>query len=287
MRILVAGFQHETNTFAPSKADWAAFQSGAGYPESTRGAAMLQRMGGTSLPAGGFIRDAAERGWSLLPSIWAAATPSAHVTRDAFERIAAALLEDAAQGDFDGVYLDLHGAAVAEHVDDAEGELLERLRAVIGPDLPVVASLDLHANVTARMLRHTHAMTAFRTYPHVDMADTGARAAGLLALLLAGQPLATHHQRLPFLLPLNAQCTLMEPAAGLFADLATLEAQSGVHLSFAMGFPAADFDECGPMVFGHGRDAEAVAANVQALAENAIALREDWALELLSPATAV
>ena len=290
MRILVAGFQHETNTFAPSQADWAAFQSGAGYPESTRGAAMLARMAPTSLPMGGFLRDAAERGWQPVPSIWAGATPSAHVTRDAFERIAAALLDDAraavATG-IDGVYLDLHGAAVAEHVDDAEGELLERLRAVVGPALPVVASLDLHANVTARMLRHASAMTAFRTYPHVDMAETGARAAGLLALLLAGTPLSTHAERLPFLLPLNAQCTLMEPAAGLFQDLSTLEAQSGVHLSFAMGFPAADFDECGPVVFGHGRDADTVAANVQALAANAAAQRADWALELLSPATAV
>ncbi len=287
MRILVAGFQHETNTFAPSQADWAAFQSGAGYPASSHGAAMLERMGPTSLPMGGFIRDAQERGWQLVPSIWAAATPSAHVTRDAFERIAAALLEDAQRQSFDAVYLDLHGAAVAEHVDDAEGELLERLRRVVGPAMPVVASLDLHANVTERMLRHASAMTAFRTYPHVDMAETGARAAGLLALLLSGERLATHHERLPFLLPLNAQCTLMEPAAGLFQDLNMLEAQSGVHLSFAMGFPAADFDECGPVVFGHGRDPDTVAANVQALAANAVAQRADWALDLLSPATAV
>ena len=287
MHILVAGFQHETNTFAPTKADWAAFQSGAGYPASCRGDEMLQRLAPTSLPLGGFIRDAQERGWTLRPSIWAAATPSAHVTRDAFERIAAALLDDAAGGGFDAVYLDLHGAAVAEHVDDAEGELLQRLRAVVGPDLPVVASLDLHANVTARMRRHASAMTAFRTYPHVDMAETGARAAGLLALLLAGEKLHGHAERLPFLLPLNAQCTLMEPAAGLYADLASLEAQSGVHLSFAMGFPAADFDECGPVVFGHGRDAASVVANVQALAANAVAQRADWSLDLLTPASAV
>jgi microcystin degradation protein MlrC len=287
MRILVAGFQHETNTFAPSKADWAAFQSGAGYPASCRGAAMLDRLRPTSLPLGGFIRDAQERGWVLLPSIWAAATPSAQVTQDAFERISAALIEDTQQGGFDAVYLDLHGAAVAEHVDDAEGELLQRLRRVVGPAMPVVASLDLHANVTECMLRHASAMTAYRTYPHVDMAETGARAAGLLALLLAGERLATHHERLPFLLPLNAQCTLMEPAAGLYQDLAMLEAQSGVHLSFAMGFPAADFAECGPVVFGHGRDADTVAANVQALAANAVAQRADWALDLLSPATAV
>src|SRR5437667_394902 len=156
MRILVAGFQHETNTFAPSKADWAAFHSGAGYPELTRGGAMLERVAPTSLPLAGFLKDAALRGWQPVPSVWAGATPSA-----------------------------------------------------------------------------------------------------LLATVLARGPLATHAERLPFLLPLNSQCTLMEPAAGLFADLAALEAQSGVHLSFAMGFPAADFPECGPVVFGHGADAEA------------------------------
>jgi len=287
MRILIAGFQHETNTFAPSKADWAAFQSGAGYPEFQHGAAMLERLAPTSLALGGFIRDAQERGWDLVPSVWAAATPSAHVTRDAFERIAALLLEDAKTQRFDAVYLDLHGAAVAEHVADAEGELLERLRTIVGPQVPVVASLDLHANVTERMLRHASAMTAFRTYPHVDMAETGARAAGLLAVLAASGLFATHHQRLPFLLPLNAQCTLMEPAASLFTDLSMLEAQSGVHLSFAMGFPAADFAECGPVIFGHGRDAEAVQANVQALAENVIAQRAEFALELLTPDAAV
>ncbi len=291
MRIFIAGFQHETNTFAPSRADWAAFQSGAGYPAMRQGAAMVEHMAPTSLPMGGFIRDAQERRWTLLPSVWAAASPSAHVTRDAFERIAGLLLADARtalQGDgFDAVYLDLHGAAVAEHVDDAEGELLERLRAVVGDRMPIVASLDLHANVTERMLRHASAMTAFRTYPHVDMAETGARAAGLLAMLMAGNTLHTAHQRLLFLLPLNAQCTLMEPAAGLFQDLAMLEAQSGVHLSFAMGFPAADFDERGPVVFGHGADAGNVQANVHALAENAIQQRAAWALDLLPPDVAV
>ena len=293
MRIVVAGFQHETNTFAPSQADWAAFEAGAGWPAVSRGAAMLAALAPTSLPMAGFIRDAGERGWTLLPSIWAGATPSAQVTTDAFERIAGAVLADAAHhlsdGPIDAVYLDLHGAAVAEHVDDAEGELLERLRRLLGPDLPLVVSLDLHANVTQRMLRHASAMSAYRTYPHIDMLETGARAAGLLAALLgsAKPRWATHAVRLPFLLPLNAQCTLTEPAAGLYVDLAGLEAQRGVHLSFAMGFPAADFDECGPVVFGHGPDAEAVRAAVQSLADRAIGQRADWALTLLSPADAV
>ena len=288
MRIFVAGFQHETNTFAPSKADWPAFESGSAFPAFSTGQDMLESLGCTSLPMGGFIRAARARGWTLLPSAWAGASPSAHVTREAFERIAAQIVADAGRGGFDAVYLDLHGAAVAEHVDDAEGELLQRLRAVIGPTMPLVSSLDLHANVTQRMLRYASAMSAYRTYPHVDGADTGARCAALLAELWNhGRPWATQHVRLPFLLPLNAQCTMMQPAGGVYERLAELDERSGVRLSFAMGFPAADFDECGPVVFGHGADAETVHRAVQHVAHEVIELRPDWALDLLSPADAV
>jgi microcystin degradation protein MlrC len=288
MRVFVAGFQHETNTFAPSKADWPAFESGSAFPAFSRGDAMLERLAPTSLPMGGFIRDARRRGWALQPSAWAGASPSAHVTRAAFERIAEAIVADAKAGGFDAVYLDLHGAAVAEHVDDAEGELLERLRAAVGPALPLVASLDLHANVTRRMLRHASALSAYRTYPHVDGAETGARCAALLAELWAhGRPWATHAVRVPFLLPLNAQCTMMEPARGVYERLAALDARSGVRLSFAMGFPAADFDECGPVAFGHGPDEAAVRAAVQRVADEVVELRPDWRLDLLPPQEAV
>ena len=288
MRIFVAGFQHETNTFAPSKADWPAFESGSAFPAFSQGEAMLERLAPTSLPMGGFIRSARQRGWALVPSAWAGASPSAHVTRDAFERIAEHIVADARRGGFDAVYLDLHGAAVAEHVDDAEGELLERLRKVIGPVMPLVTSLDLHANVTMRMLQHASAMSAYRTYPHVDGADTGARAADLLAELWAhGKAWKTHQHRLPFLLPLNAQCTMMEPARGVYQRLSDRDERTGVRLSFAMGFPAADFDECGPVIFGHGADAEAVHKAVMDVAHEIIELRPDWALELFSPADAV
>jgi len=288
MRIFVAGFQHETNTFAPSRADWPAFESGSAFPAYSVGEAMLERLGPTSLPMGGFVREARRRGWTLLPSAWAGASPSAHVTREAFERIAAQIVADAGRGGFDAVYLDLHGAAVAEHADDAEGELLQRLRAVIGPTMPVVASLDLHANVTRRMLQHASALSAYRTYPHVDGADTGARCAALLAeLWVHGRAWHTHQVRVPFLLPLNAQCTMMDPARGVYQRLGELDERSGVRLSFAMGFPAADFDECGPVVFGHGADAEAVHKAVQRVANEVMELRRDWALDLLSPAEAV
>src|SRR6202008_4749438 len=111
----------------------------------------------------------------------------AHVERDAYERIAnrlLSLIKDA--GPLDGLYLDLHGAMVAEHLEDGEGELLARVRALVGDRLPIVVGLDLHANVTEAMVRHASALVAFRTYPHVDMAETGARAARLLDRLIGG-----------------------------------------------------------------------------------------------------
>ncbi|HKX40545.1 MAG TPA: M81 family metallopeptidase, partial [Burkholderiaceae bacterium] len=298
-RIFVAGFHHETNTYAPSPADWAAFNAGAGYAAYTRGETMLRTMTPAAVSIGGFATAAAERGWTLVPSVWAGAMPSNRVTADAFERICGEIvqdlrreLNDTRSGGIDAIYLDLHGAAVAEGADDAEGELLQRLRAVAGDALPIVASLDLHANVTERMLRLTNAMTAFRTYPHVDMRETGVRAAEMLARRLAAPQAARtmHAERVPFLLPLNAQCTLMAPAADVIAQIEQLEAahrEADLELNFSMGFSAADFAECGPVLFGYGIDAAIVRHAVQRLHETVVAARPHWRLDVLAPDAAV
>ena len=284
MRILVAGYQHETNTFAPSLADWAAFARGESFPAFSHGEDMLARMAGVNLPIGGFLQAAATRGWQVVGSGWAGATPSSFVTRDAFERIADSILDDVQRGGFDAVYLDLHGAAVAEHAPDSEGELLARIRAAVGPALPIVASLDLHANVTRRMLREADALVAYRSYPHVDMAETGVLAAELLARHLATggrQAMAAH--RLPFLIPLNAQSTWMQPAQGLYEALREIDRQHGTVSSFCMGFPASDFDECAPMVWSHGAHAEAAAADLFAR----VGVPDQWRPEWLQADAAV
>jgi microcystin degradation protein MlrC len=289
--VFVAGFHHETNTFAPSPADWGAFITAAGYPGHVRGEAMLARMILAAQAMGGFLTEAVEHGWTLRPSLWVGATPSNRITAEAFERICAEIIEDLrAAAPVDAIYLDLHGAAVAEGVDDAEGELLARMRAVVGPSTVIVASLDLHANVTERMLALTTAMTAYRTYPHIDMRETGVRAARMLArrLVPAAIERASHAERVPFLLPLNAQCTLMQPAHSVISMIEHIEAQHDVELNFAMGFPAADIAECGPVLFGYGIDPIRVRSAVQQLhAEVAVSRRADWKLDLLTPQAAV
>ena len=287
-QVLIAGYQHETNTFAPSLADWAAFSRGDSFPAFVRGAAMQEQLSGINIPIAGFIAAAKRFGWTLVPSCWAGAIPSSYVTRDAFERIAGTICDDAlaarnAKG-LDAIYLDLHGAAVAEHLDDSEGELLARLRAIVGPGVPIVASLDLHANVTQRMLRETDAMVSYRTYPHVDMADTGERAAELLARRLkSGAREPMHSRRLPFLIPLNAQSTWTEPAKTLYDELTALEREHAATLSFCMGFPASDFIECAPMVWGHGAAAERA---VEQLYRH-VSVPGQWTLEFLEARDAV
>ena len=177
-----------------------------------------------------------------------------------------------AAGPLDAVYLDLHGAMVTEHLDDGEGEVLARVRSAIGNDLPFVVSLDLHANVTPDMVEAADALIAYRTYPHVDMADTGRAAARHLALLLrTGQRFEKAFRQLPFLIPISWQCTDDQPCKSIYRKLAALENDAVPTLSFATGFPAADFRDCGPSVFTYGKtqaDADAAADNIAALIES-------------------
>jgi microcystin degradation protein MlrC len=253
-RIAIGGFQHETNTFAPSKADYAAFEAGGGWPGAQYGEPIFAAVEGANIPAAGAIQALRQLGHSLVGTAWAAASPSAHVTADAFERIAGEMEKRLqAAGPVDAVYLDLHGAMVVDTYDDGEGELLRRVRSVVGQGIPIVASLDLHANVTHAMIERADALVAYRTYPHVDMAETGARAARVLHQMLGSgkRPEGSFHQ-LDYLTGIPSQCSFIEPCKAIYQELARLEERHGAVLSFTPGFPMADFAECGMAVFGYG-----------------------------------
>jgi microcystin degradation protein MlrC len=260
MRIAIGGFQHETNTFAPVKASFKDFEQADGWPGLIRGQAILSTFTGINLPIAGFIEAAKTHSFDLLPTLWCSASPSAHVERAAYESIAGELLQRiadlaAAPGGIDGIYLDLHGAMVSEHQDDGEGELLQRLRAIVGPDLPIVVSLDLHANVTRRMVELSSALVSCRTYPHVDLAESGIASAELLARILRDGKLAKAMRRADYLVPLTWQCTLIDPALSIYAELSGQEKQH--HLasaSFTFGFPPADIPECGPVIVTYAAD---------------------------------
>ncbi len=255
-RIAIGGFQHETNTFAPSPATFDDFVQAGAWPGLTRGEALFEATAGLNIAIAGFIETARAEGHELLPLSWAQATPSAPVTKDAFDRIAGQIIGDLkALRHVDAVYLDLHGAMVCEHIEDGEGELLRQVRAVVGPDTTVVASLDLHANVTPQMIAMADRLVAYRTYPHVDMAETGSRSAIQVASLLrAGAARAKAFRQISFLIPLHTGCTMIEPAKSLYAGLSEIERGPVTSVSFAAGFAPADIHHCGPSVFAYAAD---------------------------------
>ena len=287
--IAIGGFQHETNTFAPSKADYSAFEQGGSWPPLTFGDAIAPRLDGANIPATGALAALHAAGHRTPGTAWGATSPSAHVTKDAFERIVGEMTARLAQaGAVDGVYLDLHGAMVTEHLDDGEGEILARVRRMVGPRVPIVASLDLHANVTARMTDIADGLVAYRTYPHIDMAATGRRAAELLMRTMsAGRPLARAFRPLDFLTGLSSQSTFIQPGKRLYELLESLEREHDTMLSFTPGFPMADFPECQMAVFGYGPDAARVQRAVDLLAKAVHDAEPEFAMELYSPQEAV
>ena len=258
-RIAIGGFQHETNTFAPSLATLADFEAGDEWPELTSGAGLPDRVRGMNLPIAGFIDEAERSGHHLLPTTWGSASPSSYVTEHAYEHIAGLILGGLrAARPFDAVYLCLHGAMVTEHLEDGEGELLRRVRSLVGAEVPVVASLDFHSNTTPEMVEYASALIGYRTYPHIDMADTGRRTARHLDGLLSGSG-AVHKTflQVPFMIPLNWQCTTSEPMRSVMAMRDALEGAEVASLTVAAGFPAADIHHCGPSLFGYGRSRDA------------------------------
>jgi microcystin degradation protein MlrC len=280
-RIAVGGFQHETNTFAPQKATWDDFERADAWPPFLRGAEMIEGVEGFNIPIAGAITTLRALGHEIVPLSWCSAPPSSYVEKDAYEKVAGWIVEDLeAKGPFDAVYLDLHGAMVADHYEDGEGELMRRVRAVIGDRIPLVASLDYHTNMTPEMVKHATAMVGYRTYPHIDMADTGSKAAELLDRLLKDKrTLHKAFRQIDFLIPLVWQCTLLDPAKGIFELLEEIErgtgrggAPSGSHnqgivsVTHTPGFPPADIKECGPALVVYGYDKAATEAAADRLA---------------------
>jgi len=286
-RIAIAGLQHETNTFAPFGASFQDFEIADGWPALTTGAEILQVFPPLNIPIGGFIAAAGD--CDLVPVAWAAAEPCAHVSDDAFDRLSEIVCGGIrAAGNIDGIYLDLHGAMVTDSHQDGEGELLRRLRAQVGASMPIVISLDMHANVTRAMSELCDGMTIYRTYPHIDMAATGKRAYELLmARLRAGRPFHRAFRKLPFLIPVCAQNTLAEPCKGLYDFIPTLESSGVANVDFAVGFPPADIHDCGPAIVAAGVDARAVEAAADRLLAAVSAKEPEFFAEMLTPLDAV
>lgn len=249
-RVAVGGILHETNTFSARKTEDEDFISSRalGFQEGTD---ILRNMKGKHLCVGGFIEEAERSGLDLVPLVWTFAQPSGKVRHSAYVRLRERFLSALKDSmPLDGVLLDLHGAMVTDRCEDAEGNLLERVRRIVGPTVPVFTTLDLHANVTRRMAAAADALIGYDTYPHVDYMERGMEAARLLAAAVRKKvrPVLAHRQ-IPLLIGPPRQCTLIPPMSEVFETVHEMENQRGMlAITLSGGFPFADIRDAGASV---------------------------------------
>ena len=246
MRIAVGCIGHETNTFSPVATTIDNFKNGSYH----RGDKVIAAFQGTRTITGGFLDVAEQLNLQPIPLLWAFATPSGMVKHAAYQTLKAeflTLLQNA--GELDGVLLDLHGAMVTDELEDVEGDLIQAVREVVG-ETWIVTTLDLHANITAKMAHYSDVIIGFDTYPHVDCYERGFEAGQLLFGMNAGkiQPTMAYRQ-LPLLTAPPAQCTMKPPMTDVVEVLHALETERGVvTATLSMGFPFADIADAGVSV---------------------------------------
>ena len=232
-KIVVAMMMHETNTFSPVPTPLSSFR-----PLS--GPAAIEEFQDTNTQLGGFLHVAREAGAEITVPIAASAHPSGYVERGAYEDMCDAIVSAISRG-CDAAFLALHGAMVAEHVDDGEGELLRRIRAV-APRVPIAVGLDFHAHMTAPMVDHATVIAGYTTYPHIDMGSTAERAGRTLLRALAGEvaPVMAWGTR-PMMTSTLVHAPSRQPMKDVM-DMAMRAESSGAVLNASVfgGFPHAD-----------------------------------------------
>ncbi len=240
MKCVVAMMQHETNTFSPLATPLSAFASGIGLREPPSGQQAIEIYGRAEFAFAGLLDVASQYGAEIEVPIAAYAEPSGKVDDKAFEAITVSICDAVARG-CDALLLDLHGAMVTESYDDGEGELLRRIRA-IAPGLPIAVALDFHTNLTAEMVENATVIDGYRTYPHIDMYDTGKRAANsLFQILEKNIPTRMCWRALPMMTHMLRQTPSREPMKSLMQQAVKLVKNSQVlNASIFGGFPLAD-----------------------------------------------
>ncbi len=247
-RVLLGQFMHETNTFCKRETDEDAFR--AFYCHE--GDSVLSALSDTANEVGGFVDAARAHGWTLIPTVATFATPGGVVSDRAWDAFAGQILDTArTQGPFDGVVLSLHGAMVRQDGSDGDAALVSALREILGPEVPIAVTLDLHANLAPSLCNEAEIVMSYKTFPHVDMRETGRKAGQTLQLCMQDrQPVRTVVRKLPMLTLPEGGRTDSEPMLGLME----LAARIGTHspelldISINAGFSLADVPEIGPTV---------------------------------------
>ena len=285
---MIGGMSHETNMFNPVLTDLDAFKlRGILYGDD-----IIAKRRNTNTEISGFIEILEREHIEIIPSIVGAAMPAGLVTEDAIDEFLGVMLSALDRVSVDAVLLSLHGAMVGVEHDDGEGYLLKKIREKVGADIPIVISLDFHSTLTPLMASTANAVTVYRTYPHMDMAERGREAALVLARILEGeikpivaiskQPLliGPPHNVLPHDMPMKV---VMDRAREIERDVSGIIAACP-----AQGFMQQDVPYAGTgVVVTADKDVELAAKYAEELGDMMFSYRDEYLVDLPDPAETI
>lgn len=243
-RVALMGIVHESNTFVESLTDIRRFEEG----HWCFGNDIITDYRQAFHEVGGMIEAMEEAGIDIIPVMYAEATPGGMVTADAFEMLCTQMFQRLKPSlPVDGVLVVPHGAGVSERFPDMDGEWLSRLRRLVGPEVPVIGTLDPHANLSDQMMRATNALIAYRTNPHIDQREVGLEAGRLMAATLRGEIRPVQRMvKPPLAISIEQQRTEVEPCKSLREQVRSIQQRPGIlSASLLLGFPYADVREMG------------------------------------------
>lgn len=247
-RIAIVGIYHESNTFSSIATTWENFACGHIF----QGEQLIAQYKEAHHEIAGFLQGMDLHEVELIPLYFADAIPSGIIPKAVLDRLVAELLGalESVLPSIDGVYAVAHGAAVSEEIRDVDGYWLSQVRKIVGTDMPIVCTLDPHANVSPLMAHSTNAMVAYTKNPHLDQWQTGYKAALLMRkLLFEGAEFKQELIQLPISISIEQQQTEVEPCLSLYQKLGLLIDQKNVcSHSIILGFPYADVHEMGSSV---------------------------------------
>lgn len=242
-RLAALGLMHEANTFAPTTVGLDDFRANG----ILRGERIVERHLDARTTMAGFLATSAPD-VEVVPLLFTTVTPAGPITADALPTLTGQLLDAlATYGPWDGVLAALHGAAVAENELDVDGLLLKRFRETVGPDVPIGAALDLHANISERMAAEADLLVTYRTNPHVDAKLRALEVGQLVAAAARGEIRPTQaFAPVPAVIDILQQHTDVPPMRNILDDLDAVLCRPGVlTASVAEGYPYADVPDLG------------------------------------------
>jgi microcystin degradation protein MlrC len=262
VRLATLGLSHETNTFARLPATYERFAEDG----ILRGEEIVRKYAESHATLAGYLEANTWPDVEVVPLLFTQTNPIGTITSDAFDRIVGEMLDLLRdRGPWDGVLLALHGAAVSEEYPDADGEIAARVRALVGPDVPIGLSIDMHANISRKMVDHVTATVVYRTNPHLDPRPRARECAEIIVRTISGKIRPVQALEMPpVAINIVKQFTGEEPMRSLVLDVEEVLKKPGMlSASVAEGYPYADVAEMG-MSFLAVHDGDASAAHVAA-----------------------